>query len=150
MSNIIMIRAIARALSRIRPILILIPLILSFEESWANDLVRNEDTKRLSSCAAGLNSFVAEIDRLIPATHSVVPLQDNIRRYFPLYGCNIDEAISICGRSEYFDHSEWHKDVVIIIFRRKIPNGWGFKISFGLSTDTGNSELPSAEVDKAQ
>jgi hypothetical protein len=104
--------------------------------------------QRASRCAEQLTSFISELDDLLDHSQDVLPLREAIGRHFPLYGCEIDQALEISHRSRHFDHAESHLKDVVIIFRRAIPRGWGFKVSFGLSKSTGNSELPAAMVDK--
>jgi hypothetical protein len=109
-------------------------------------LAQNMDPKSL--CASKLTAFIAELDELLPATHSSQPINDAIQRSFPLYGCDIDEALTISQRSKYFDRFERHEKYVIVIFQRRNSYGSGFKVSFGLTIPAGNSESPAAMVRK--
>jgi hypothetical protein len=108
------------------------------------------DSKASSLCADRLRAFVVEIDEKMENSHSIFPLEETVRKYFPLYGCNIEEAISIAKTSKHFDLADHSYRDFVIVFRRRIPNGWGFKVIFGLRQDTGDSFLPAALVDMTQ
>jgi hypothetical protein len=112
---------------------------------------KGSDDSQAARCATQLKAFISELDELLPVAKSSDVLQALIARHFPLYGCNVDEAMSISRQSRYFDHinTTYPKDV-LIVFRYGIPNGWGFRVSFGLTRPNGNSRLPNAGVDKTQ
>jgi hypothetical protein len=101
-----------------------------------------------SRCASQLTGFIAELDKLLAVTHSSQPINEAIQRSFPLYGCDIDEALTISRQSKYFDHFERHEKDVVVIFLRRNSYGSGIKVSFGLTIPAGNSELPAAMVEK--
>jgi hypothetical protein len=107
-------------------------------------LSQNMEPKQL--CASQLTAFISELDELLPATHSSLPVTEAIQRSFPLTGCDIDEALTISQRSKYFDHFERHEKDVIVIFTRRNSYGSGIRVLFGLTIPAGNSELPAAMV----
>lgn len=84
-------------------------------------------------------------------SRSVELLQGTLRSYFPLYGCDIAEAVSIAKSSKYFYSADRigsdRLGGMVIVLRKRIPGGWGFKVSFGLNLSTGDSSLPAAMVD---
>jgi hypothetical protein len=114
---------------------------------------KTTETERASQkaqCAEQLRAFVAEIDQLLPTVRSSDRLDAAIKRHFPLRGCDIEEALEICRQSKYFykfDDS-YPKGPVAFFFKYRIPHGWGFEVSFGLTKPAGDSRLPSASVDK--
>jgi hypothetical protein len=108
------------------------------------------DSKASSLCADRLRAFVVEIDEKMEKSDSIFPLQETLRKYFPLFGCNVEEAISIAKTSKHFDLVDHSYRDFLIILRKRIPKGWGFKVEFGLREDTGDSFLPVATVDMLQ
>jgi len=109
---------------------------------WA----QNMDPKSL--CASKLTAFIAELDELLGVTNSSEPINEAIKRSFPLYGCDIDGVLTISQRSRYFDRFEKHEKYVVVIFQRRNSHGSGIKVSFGLTIPAGNSESPAAMVRK--
>lgn len=108
-----------------------------------------EHASQRSQCATQLRAFVAELDQLLPTVNSSVPLNEAIGRHFPLHGCDIEEALEICRQSKYFYHfDDSYPKGVSFFFKYRIPHGWGFKVSFGLTKPAGDSRLPAALVDK--
>jgi hypothetical protein len=99
-------------------------------------------------CSAHLRSFIVEIDQKIETSTSVDPLRETIKKYFPLTGCDVDEAVSIARKSKYFDRVDQFQKDVVIVLRKKSPGSWGFEVSFALSRETGDSKLSAAIVDK--
>jgi hypothetical protein len=99
-------------------------------------------------CSAHLRSFIAEIDQKIETSTSVDPLRETIKKYFPLSGCDVDDAVSISRKSKYFDRADQFQKDVVIVLRKKNPGTWGFEVSFALSRETGDSKLSAAIVDK--
>jgi hypothetical protein len=114
------------------------------------DTVMHMPAKTASGCSERLRGFVEDMDEKLVSSSSIDPLQEMVRKYFPLSGCNVEEAISIARTSKYFDHVNRAQKDVVIVFRRKNAKGWGFKVIFGLSRDTGDSILPAAHVDMLQ
>jgi hypothetical protein len=118
---------------------------------FANEIqvAETEHANQRAECAQRLRAFVAELDQLLPTVHSSDPLNEAIGRYFPLHGCDIEEAFEISRQSKYFDHADnSYPKGAAIFFKHRIPHGWGFQVSFGLTKPAGDSRLPAASVDK--
>jgi hypothetical protein len=109
--------------------------------------VGEADSKPSQLCAVKLRAFVTEIDQRIDSSKSIEPLQETIKKYFPLFGCNLEEAGHIARESKYFYEADQYPKGVVIVLRQHIPHGWGLKVTFGLDRGTGNSFLPAALVD---
>ena len=77
---------------------------------------RAQNMNPKSLCASKLTAFIAELDELLPVAPTSQPINDAIQRSFPLYGCDIDEALRISQQSRYFDRFERHEKYVIVIF----------------------------------
>jgi hypothetical protein len=117
--------------------------------AFGEEASMSESNSSLSSdCAARLSRFIAEIDQTIETSTSVEPLRKMIKQYFPLSGCNPEEAVSIARQSKYFDRADQFQKDVVIVLRRKTAGSWGFEVSFAISKETGESKLPTAMVDK--
>jgi hypothetical protein len=100
-----------------------------------------------STCSERLRAFIEQIDHDMESSSSVHPLEETLKRYFPVSECNVEEAISIVRTSKYFYSADDFPQDVVIVLRRRIPDGWGFKVVFGLNRATGTSVLPAAMVD---
>src|SRR5262249_27954462 len=111
-----------------------------------NTVVRMS-AKAANGCAERLRGFVEDMDNKLVSSYSIDPLQEAVKKHFPLYGCNVEEAISIAQTSKHFDHVNRAQRDVVIVFRRKNAKGEGFKVIFGLKLDAGDSFLPAALVD---
>jgi len=118
----------------------------------SEEAMKKTDTEKAernpSECAGRLSEFIAEIDQKIETSASVEPLRETIKKYFPLSGCNPDEAVSVARQSRYFDRADQFEKDVVIVLRKKTPGAWGFAVSFALSKETGESKMPNAMVDK--
>ncbi len=124
--------------------------VRSDSKDAAEGRVTNESgASQSAQCATQLKAFISELDELLPVAKSSDILQSLIARHFPLHGCDVDEAMAISRQSKHFDRIDntYPRDV-LIIFRYRIPRGWGFRVSFGLTRPDGNSQFPSAYVDK--
>jgi hypothetical protein len=119
-------------------------------EETDKSVFRLADAGQALQCAERLSLFIAELDDRIVKSENLRPLLQLIQQYFPLRGCQIDQVIEISRRSAYYDRFERHPDVTVFIFRHRIPNGWGFNVSFGILNASGDSELPAAIIDKTQ
>jgi hypothetical protein len=119
-------------------------------EETDKSVFRLADAGHALQCAERFSAFIAELDDRIVKSENLRPLLQLIQQYFPLRGCQIDQVIEISRRSVYYDRFERHPDVTVFIFRHQIPDGWGFKVSFGILNASGDSELPAAIVDKTQ
>jgi hypothetical protein len=130
-------------------------LALSAEGNGANrELLNSKQAESVADCSSRLMAFVREIDEQMESSHSIEPLELTLGRYFPLFGCNLDEAVSITRSSKYFYSADRmgsdRLGSLVIVLRKRIPNGWGFKVSFGLRLSSGDSVLPAAMVDKTK
>lgn len=104
-----------------------------------------------SSCAAGIRTFVTELDGLLAvypqAYASFYALMD---RSFPLKGCAIEEVISICTQSRYFAGAAYNAGHPVIFFDSgKFFPGRGYRVSFGLNKNSGDTEYPSVQSNRA-
>lgn len=98
-----------------------------------------------SACAAGLRTFVTELDKLL-AVHPQAPasLLSLLDRTFPLKSCAIAEVISICKQSRYFVGAGKTGPYHVISFNNgKFFDGKGYHVSFGVHGNTGDTEHPS-------
>ncbi len=103
-----------------------------------------------SSCAAGLRTFVTELDDLLAvypqAYESFFAL---LNRSFPLKGCALAEVISICEQSRFFAGvSDNAGDLVIFFDNGKFFPGRGYRVSFGLDKRTGDTSHPSVQPNR--
>ena len=114
----------------------------------AADRAGSEDLS--SQCSARLENFVKELDQLLTnEPPSVDPFLALLERAFPVTGCNVDEALKVARTSKFLlVIDEWPKAYVIRFGNARTSRHRGFSISFGLLKDTGDSELPSASVNK--
>jgi hypothetical protein len=100
----------------------------------------------IQDCAARLESFVADIDDILEKNpRRITDVYKVFYRYFPFYGCEVDVVSRIVKRSRYFQ-SESMNGPKIHVFRLGSDTATksGIMISFGLSPDTGELELPFA------
>jgi hypothetical protein len=102
-------------------------------------------------CAARLTQFVGEMDAiLVEDPRSVVPLFDLLKKYFPIKGCDVEDAIKICRGSKYFSGISRNVDVDVVVFSSAgfLNPHSGFTVQFGLRRPSGDTELPFAIVNK--
>jgi hypothetical protein len=103
-----------------------------------------------AACAAQLSQFVRELDDMLANVRSVVPVQDLLKRYFPIKGCDVEETIKISRSSRYFSGISRNVDVDVIVFSSAgffDPHS-GFTVQFGLRKPSGDIELPFAIVNE--
>jgi hypothetical protein len=60
------------------------------------------DDSRKAECTSRLVRFVEELDPVFDTEHSVFPVQDLFKKYFPLSGCDMDQVFEVCWKSRYF------------------------------------------------
>lgn len=125
---------------------------LSIKESYqmVEEIGEKDRSANSKECSSRLQAFISGLDREMETAKTVDVLQAHIDSAFPLYGCDIDEASQIARRSKYFDQISDYPKGLVIVLRHKVPNGWGYKVSFGLDRSTGNSITPSAIVEKTK
>lgn len=101
--------------------------------------------ERGAQCAERLTRFVVELDALLSSDElSVDPYLALLKRYFPVTHCDVQAALAICRQSKYLSGiEEWPKEYGCFF------KASGFKVSFGLLKESGNSELPTAGVNKS-
>src|SRR5262249_5179689 len=102
-------------------------------------------------CAARLSQFVHEMDNILAEDpRSVGPLLDLLKKYFPIEGCDVEEAIKISRSSKYFVAVSRNIDVDVIVFNNAgfFNRHSGFMVQFGLRKPSGDTELPYAMVNE--
>jgi hypothetical protein len=108
------------------------------------------DQNKPSECSERLQTFVQEIDTAIASNSSVDPIKTILKKYFPMKGCDVEEATRIMRASKYFDRADQYPKEVVFVLRQKIPGGWGFNVTFGLNRETGETVLPNVFVDPSK
>lgn len=117
-----------------------------------SDKDKNEDEEPSRECETKFAAFVEDLDGLLakdPAT--VCPIFDLLNKYFPVEGCNIENAIRISRRSRFFSHVSEEKTYYIIAFDSRGfagPLDPGFHVQISLLKASGNSWLPAAHVNQ--
>jgi hypothetical protein len=103
-------------------------------------------------CATRIAAFVKELDSLLASDPSTIyPVFDLLNRYFPVEGCDIQDAIGIARESRFFSLVSEEKTYYVIVFDSKGVAGWanpGFYVQFSLIKTSGNSRLPAAHVNQ--
>jgi hypothetical protein len=71
-----------------------------------------------AECADRLSRFVHELDDMwTKDPRSVQPFLDLLEKYFPLTGCDVEEALKICRSSKYLEPIDHARDVDVIGLR---------------------------------
>ena len=117
-----------------------------------SDKNKNEGEEPSRECETKFAAFVEDLDELLakdPAT--VYPVFDLLKKYFPVEGCNIESAIRISRRSQFFSHVSEEKTYYIVAFDSRGfagPLDPGFHVQISLLKASGNSRLPAAHVNQ--
>jgi hypothetical protein len=119
----------------------------SSDEVATTPSLKNEsskpDDRSNAECALRVAGFIGELDKLLATEHSVTPIQQLLKKYFPLAGCNADEVLDLCRKSQYFSDVTIRPDSFIISFDgRRWYEHSGIDVQFGIDRRSGNSELP--------
>jgi hypothetical protein len=90
------------------------------------------------------------MDDMLANVRSVFPVQDLLKRYFPIKGCDNEEAIKLCRGSKYFAAISRHVDMDVITFSSAgiLNPHSGFTVTFGLRKPSGDTALPLAIVNE--
>jgi hypothetical protein len=107
-------------------------------------------TERARGCLQRYGAFVQALDALL-ARHpsSVTVVHDLINSSFPIKGCNIEEAVEISRRARFFSSVSEDPRYYVIEFNSRGLSGIldpGYRVLIGFSKGTGNSLLPSANI----
>jgi hypothetical protein len=104
------------------------------------------------NCLDRMKEFVSELDALLDQNPpNLEPFLSLLKQTFPLTGCDIEEVVRIAKRSKYFSSPSHNGSVLVFSFSSASPNSGpfsGFDVSFGISTLTGNTQLPFAKIHK--
>jgi hypothetical protein len=73
---------------------------------------------------------VQEIDTAIASNSSVDPIETTSKKYFPMKGCDVEEATRMMRSSKYFDRADQYPKEVVFALRPKISGGWEFNVTF--------------------
>lgn len=103
--------------------------------------------KSKMECSTRLAGFVGKLDELLATQHSVAPIQQLFKEYFPLEGCDPDEVVKVSRKSRYFSDLTTRPTIYVISFDSRIhdPHS-GIDVQFSLDRQSGNSELPFVKV----
>jgi hypothetical protein len=103
-------------------------------------------------CATRFPAFVQELDRLLASDPSTIyPVFDLLNRYFPVQGCDIQNAIRVARESRFFSHVSEETTYYIIAFDSRGfagPADPGFHVQLSLLKASGDSRLPAAHVNQ--
>ena len=97
-----------------------------------------------AECALRLAEFVKELDKAFDTEHSVFPIQELFKKYFPVSACNIDRVFDIGRESRYFDGADNSQPDTFSVSFDNEPFHPYSKLYVQISFDrkSGNSEPP--------
>jgi hypothetical protein len=103
-----------------------------------------------NACLARFEAFIRELDLLLASNPpAVTPLHDLINRYFPVEACDIEKAIEISRQSRFFSYTSEAPRYYLIAFDTRGSSSifdTGYHVQIGFLKTTGNSWLPSANI----
>ncbi|MBR1196736.1 hypothetical protein JQ634_03355 [Bradyrhizobium sp. AUGA SZCCT0240] len=100
-----------------------------------------------AECSVRVGRFVDQLDKVLSTQNSVDPVQKLFKEYFPLEGCDPDEVVKLCRRSQYFSGITTDPNSFVISFDSRIRNPHsGIYVQFSLDRRSGNSELPFVKI----
>lgn len=101
-------------------------------------------------CPLQYQAFVGALDALLASNPpSVTTVHDLINRSFPIEGCNVQAVLEISRKSRFFSYVSETRHYHLMVFDSKklsSPIDPGYHVQIGFSKDTGNSLLPSANI----
>ncbi len=128
-----------------------IPTIAAYSQTSGNNSTDKATVESVrAECADRLTRFVREMDEILTKDPpSVIPLLDLLEKYFPLKGCDAEEAIKICRRSKYIHvvGRDPRSDIIMFSSATFWNRHSGFTVAFSLKP-SGDSYLPYAKVNK--
>jgi len=100
-----------------------------------------------SECKLRLEDFVHDLDSMFNAEPpSLIPVLDLLKKYFPVKGCDIPEALNICRQSRYLDVVADQGEAFLVTFASSRAPHSGYFIQFSLVKGSADSRLPFAKV----
>jgi hypothetical protein len=123
---------------------------LVFQQCMSKDAERSNRVS--NDCIVRIPAFVQELDKLLASDpRTIHPVKDLIRSYFPVEGCNIQQAIKTSRNSRFFSHVSEEETYYVIAFDSKGLAGLmdpGLHVQINLLKASGNSWLPSANINQ--
>jgi hypothetical protein len=92
-------------MSRLAPLIVLMLCFLAVAAPQAQVADKAPDAPAHSSseCISRLTNFVEALDDLLESNPpTLFPLDDLLKKYFPLERCDVEEAVKISHRSKFF------------------------------------------------
>jgi hypothetical protein len=98
-------------------------------------------------CRGRVELLVLNLDRVLTEARSIDQVNNLLKQYFPISGCDAKEVERICRRSRFFHASDDSQAGMRIFVFDTRPDDLhrGLYVQFGLKTSTGESSLPFAK-----
>jgi hypothetical protein len=101
------------------------------------------DDSRKAECTSRLARFVEELDPVFDTEHSVFPVQDLFKKYFPLSGCDRDQVFEVCWKSRYFAEAASRQTSFSVAFGNSLSRpDVSLSVQIDFDKNSGNSLPP--------